>query len=253
MGYVGFTPIEEEAAMRKLLARRPSPAMVVASIALLVALGGTSVAAVSQVANNSVGAAQLKSNAVTTPKIKNNAVTGPKIAANAVAAAKIASNAVGAAKIAGNAVTGPKIAANAVTSDKVQDGSLTAADLATGVIPAPSNTYARFLNGPVPVASTVTEATSLSIPQAGSYVIVAKAVAEGFGMVTCRLIAAGDTDDSAANVDAASPMPISLLVVHTFTAAGTVSFQCGRSGVLAATVSNVKIAAIGVQSLTNTG
>ena len=35
--------------MRKLL-RRPSPAMVVACLALLVALGGTSVAAVSQLA-----------------------------------------------------------------------------------------------------------------------------------------------------------------------------------------------------------
>jgi hypothetical protein len=239
--------------MRKLLYRRPSPAMVVACIALLVALGGTSIAAVSQVANNSVGTAQLKSNAVTTPKIKNNAVTAPKIASNAVAAAKIASNAVGSAKIAANAVTGEKIAANAVTTDKVQDGSLTAADLAAGVIPASSSSYARFLNGPVPVASAVTEATSLNIPQAGNYVIVAKTVAAGFGTVTCRLIAGGDTDDSSANVDAASPMPLSLLVVHNFTAAGAVSFQCGRSGALAANVSQIKIAAIGVQSLTNTG
>ena len=40
--------------MRKLL-RRPSPAMIVACLALLVALGGTSVAAVSQLARNSVG------------------------------------------------------------------------------------------------------------------------------------------------------------------------------------------------------
>ena len=46
--------------MRKLL-RRPSPAMVVACLALLVALGGTSVAAVSQLARNSVGTAQLHS------------------------------------------------------------------------------------------------------------------------------------------------------------------------------------------------
>jgi hypothetical protein len=64
--------------MRKLV-RRPSPAMVVACIALLVALGGTSVAAVSQVARNSVGTAQLRDNAVTTPKIKNSAVTSEKV------------------------------------------------------------------------------------------------------------------------------------------------------------------------------
>ena len=102
--------------------------------------------------------------------------------------------------------------------------------LRAGRTTAASNAYARFLNGPVPVAGAVTEATSLSIPTPGNYVIVAKAVADGFGTVTCRVIAGGDTDESAANVNAASPMPISLLVVHNFTAAGTVSFQCGRSG-----------------------
>ena len=54
--------------------------MVVACLALLVALGGTSVAAVSQlVPRNSVGTAQLRSNAVATPKIRNNAITSPKV------------------------------------------------------------------------------------------------------------------------------------------------------------------------------
>jgi len=52
---------------------------VVACVALLVALGGTGVAAVSQVARDSVRTAQLKANAVTTPKIRNNAVTSEKV------------------------------------------------------------------------------------------------------------------------------------------------------------------------------
>jgi hypothetical protein len=64
--------------------------MVVACIALLVALGGTSVAAVSQLARNSVGTAQLRNNSVTTPKILNLAVTNPKIRNNAVNSAKVA-------------------------------------------------------------------------------------------------------------------------------------------------------------------
>lgn len=65
--------------MRNLL-RRPSPAMVVACLALLVALGGTSIAAVSQlVPRNSVGTAQLRNNAVTTPKVRNGAITGAKV------------------------------------------------------------------------------------------------------------------------------------------------------------------------------
>lgn len=65
--------------MRNLL-RRPSPAMVVACLALLVALGGTSIAAVNQlVPPNSVGTAQLKNNAVTGQKVRNGAVTGAKV------------------------------------------------------------------------------------------------------------------------------------------------------------------------------
>jgi hypothetical protein len=65
--------------MRTFLRLRPSPAMIVACIALLVALGGTSVAAVSQLGRNSVGPNQLQFGAVTNPKIRNNAVTSAKV------------------------------------------------------------------------------------------------------------------------------------------------------------------------------
>jgi len=65
---------------RRLLARRPSPALVVSCVALLVALTGTSVAAVNALAPNSVGALQLRPNAVTNAKIKNNAVNSSKVA-----------------------------------------------------------------------------------------------------------------------------------------------------------------------------
>lgn len=54
--------------------------MVVASLALLVALGGTSMAAATQLARNSVGTPQLKDAAVSNPKIKNNAVNSAKVA-----------------------------------------------------------------------------------------------------------------------------------------------------------------------------
>ena len=70
--------------MRTLIAHRPSPAMVVACLALLVALGGTSIAAVTAIAPNSVGTAQIRAGAVTAAKIRNNNVTGAKIAPNAV-------------------------------------------------------------------------------------------------------------------------------------------------------------------------
>ncbi len=65
--------------MRGISLRRPSPAMVVACIALAVVLGGTSYAAVLQIPRASVGTAQLKTGAVTTKKLAANAVTGAKV------------------------------------------------------------------------------------------------------------------------------------------------------------------------------
>lgn len=57
--------------MRKRLRNLPSPAIVIASVALLVALTGTSVAAISAIPRLSVGTAQLKNNAVTSAKVRN--------------------------------------------------------------------------------------------------------------------------------------------------------------------------------------
>jgi hypothetical protein len=54
-------------------------ANMMATVAVFIALGGASYAAL-KVPKNSVGAKQLKKNAVTTAKVKNGAVTGEKIA-----------------------------------------------------------------------------------------------------------------------------------------------------------------------------
>lgn len=57
---------------RGLRVPRPSPAMVVACIALLVALSGTGVATISAVVpDNTVGTSQIKDNAVTSAKVRD--------------------------------------------------------------------------------------------------------------------------------------------------------------------------------------
>ncbi len=61
----------------------------VSLIALFVALGGTSYAAITALPKNSVGTAQLKNNAVTGAKIKDHAITAAKINTFAVEASKI--------------------------------------------------------------------------------------------------------------------------------------------------------------------
>lgn len=62
----------------------PSPAMIVAIIALIVALGGTGFAAGFKIGKNSVGSRQLRPRSVTGSKIANNAVNGTKVANNSV-------------------------------------------------------------------------------------------------------------------------------------------------------------------------
>ena len=69
--------------MKRLHISRPSPAMVVAVLALIVALAGSAYAA------TKIGTKQLKNSAVTTKKISNGAVTSDKLANGAVTSGKI--------------------------------------------------------------------------------------------------------------------------------------------------------------------
>ena len=81
--------------MRKAAGRQwrgPSPAMVVAIIALIAALTGTAIAALPK---GSVGSRQLKPKAVTTGKIANNAVNGQKVANGSLSGTDINLNALG--------------------------------------------------------------------------------------------------------------------------------------------------------------
>jgi hypothetical protein len=66
--------------MHRIIRRRVSPALVIASIALLVALGGTGYAAIALPAN-SVGTAQLKNGAVTAAKVKPGSLLKSSFAA----------------------------------------------------------------------------------------------------------------------------------------------------------------------------
>jgi hypothetical protein len=69
--------------MSRLLGHRPSPAMVVAALALFIALAGTGYAAVKLPAN-SVGTKQIKANAVVSSKIKNGSIARADLAVGAL-------------------------------------------------------------------------------------------------------------------------------------------------------------------------
>ena len=64
--------------MNRLRRYRPTPAMVVACIALAVAMAGTGYAATA-LPRNSVGTLQMKNDAITATKVKKNAITSAKV------------------------------------------------------------------------------------------------------------------------------------------------------------------------------
>jgi hypothetical protein len=99
--------------MGRIFRRMPSPAMVVACIALAVALGGTSYAAIT-LPRNSVGTLQLR----------NNSITANKLGKYSVGPAKLKANSVGPAKLKLNAVTGAKVKANSLTGANIDEATL---------------------------------------------------------------------------------------------------------------------------------
>jgi hypothetical protein len=99
----------ENSSKRKRL-RAPSPAMVVACIALAIALSGVGYAAIT-IPKNSVGTAQLKNNAVSNAKLQGSSV--------------------GNGKLQNNAVNGAKVADGSLTGDDIDQASLDAVDAAT--------------------------------------------------------------------------------------------------------------------------
>src|SRR5882757_173179 len=91
--------------MQKLLrGLRPSPALLIACLALFVAMGGVGYAAV-KLKPNSVKTKNIKDGAVSTTKIADGAVTTPKVADGAVTTSKIADKGVTSGKFFSSNVT----------------------------------------------------------------------------------------------------------------------------------------------------
>jgi hypothetical protein len=131
---------EGTSAMRRFKLSMPSPAMVVASLALIVALGGTAYAALGK-----------------------NSVTSKQIAPKAVSTSELAKEAVKGADLANGSVKEKKLADNAVTSAKIADGTIATGDLAPfaaklanlGIV-----LNSRFADVPLPDDGTRVNATA---------------------------------------------------------------------------------------------
>lgn len=107
---------------------RPSPALVLAVVALFVALSGSALAV--GIGKNTVRSAQIVDGTVRTIDLAGNSVKADKIAPDAVGAEEIAENAVSSPEVATDSLTAGDLGAASVTSSEVADQSLTANDLA---------------------------------------------------------------------------------------------------------------------------
>ena len=170
--------------------RAPSPAMLVALVALFVAMGGTTYAAWNLPAK-SVGTEQLRNGAVSTAKLHNGAVSNSKLQTEAVTAGKIQTGAVSPATIANGAVTMAKIRDNAITGAQVKDGSLLAADFAPGSLPSPPLVRSSPALGPGPGVSQV------AVCQPGEYAVGGGLSISGGG--SSGAVITGDTPEGPGN------------------------------------------------------
>ena len=109
--------------MKRSWIRLPSPAMGVALIALVVAMGGSSYAALR------IGTKQIKNNAVTSEKIRNGAVRNIDLARNSVVTAKIVASAVTGLQIKDASVGNADLGGDSVTTSKIRGGAVTNGDL----------------------------------------------------------------------------------------------------------------------------
>jgi hypothetical protein len=225
-------------------------ANVTSTLALVLALGGTSYAAVTITGKNikdgSIKSADLAKSSVTSKAVKDGSLLAKDFKSS-----DLPRGAAGAQGPAGpTGPTGP-------TGSQGPKGDTGAAGDR-----GPSDAFATFHDAAVDVTNTATVLTlNLS---AGSYAINAKTWTEtntgqGPTLGSCALSAGSDSDVTRFRLEQgfASPtrladtMGVPLQVVHTFADAGSVTLTCNGFGA-GMTASNSKITAIKVATLTNT-
>jgi hypothetical protein len=112
---------------------------VVATLALIMASGGTAYAATA-LPRNSVGTPQLQAEAVTAAKVHDRAVTGPKLRRSAVTSDKVADGSITRGDLAAGAVGTDQLADASITTVKVGAGQITEGHLFPGSVGPPAVT-----------------------------------------------------------------------------------------------------------------
>ncbi len=180
------------------MSKRITPSLVISVIALVVALGGASYAAL-KIPKNSVGSKQLKKNSVTAKKIKKNAVTAAKLKANSV------------------------------DSSKVKDGTLLRSDFQAGQINGDAWLAERDSGSLFDVTGSFQPVVTTPVLPAGSYVLQGRAnVLSGAASSTliCSL-----ANDAAQNFTVAgnAMFPLSMAATAVLDTPAAIQMNCQKS------------------------
>lgn len=145
--------------MRRIFRRRPSPALIVATIALFLAAGGTGYALT--LPSNSVGSAQLQAGRVLNSKLHPGAVSNSKMGRGAVTFSKMASNQMTAAKIRNKSLLGEDLADNTVTGTQIDESTLS--------LPTPPTIKFALVSGSGTIGA---QSGGVTVAQAGTPMIL---------------------------------------------------------------------------------
>jgi trimeric autotransporter adhesin len=121
--------------MKRIRIARPSPAFVVASLALFISLGGVGYSQLN-LPNKSIGSHHLTPDLIKGRHLANDAVDSQHLARAAVDSHHLAADSVKKQEIASKAVTRQALQRNAIISRLVANGSLRREDFAPDAVPA---------------------------------------------------------------------------------------------------------------------
>lgn len=193
--------------MRSFTGKRPSPALMIAFVALFAAVsGGYAIGA------NKVDTQDLAKQAVTNKKIKKKTIKGNRLK--------------------DDTLTGRQI-------NEGKLGSVPTADVA--------GTGRSVFDSPVliPGSSGSTTVLTLNLP-AGSYLLIGKTnlARANNELITCRTVAEGDSDSAVTHVSSADNKSVTTTLPHTFAAAGSASFDCNNPNAGSLVLTDARLTAI---------
>ena len=200
---------------------RVSPSLIISVLALIVALGGVSYAAI-KIPKNSVGTKQLKRNAVSTAKLKRGAVNAAKLRRDSI------------------------------NSAKVRNGSLLTGDFAPGQIPG-ETWNARRVDDALLDLTAGPLATIVATPElpAGNYFLASRANIVGGAAASTVLCSMASDAAQNFTVAASGVFPLSMSGTATLTEPSTIELKCNKSAGTPR-VAQANVIAIRVGELTRT-